>query len=715
MDNMQDNTTVFNTLKSFESFLSQHDASTSQPETSASKSDLQFQYNYQFKVEEEAQKIFSKTHLLQMAQEKSQMEFSHKRARIELEKAAHTSARDLEREVDRNQDLLARIRKLEEKESEAGKALKEQTEISRSLKKTIEGQNKKLEEKDSKLAEANETSRALRDEIRELHHKIKNQEIQLTTQTTENQGLQEQLELLHKKCQEATQKIQALQMYPSLNSENELKIKELERRLAMQEQDSVIVRNMKSELGRIPDMEKELQQLREENAYLRETKENNNLLKEEAEGMRKKLERVEKMKEDLVKLELEKEKLSLKLQAWQNLEQMTGLNIRRPEDLSGEIIQFQQREITLKQQNYSVTSSARALEKVRLELQNELLQLRAKLLEEQKRREQQDALVRRLQKRVLLLTKERDGVRAILESYDNELTASEYSPQLSQRVKEAEEMLQKVQTHNSEMEAQLSKAQEEAGAYKLQAQVAEAEIDILKKQAATADNSSFVSTEEVNSLRQKIEELEAERRRLEEQNNMLEMRLERHNLQGDYDPTKVKVLHFRMNPASQARQQRAQDAEQLRQELQRLKEHIQLLQAGGAVAAEEGPLSLPPSQEVLDLRKQVESAELKNQRLKEIFQKKIQEFRKVCYMLTGYQIDITTENQYRLTSVYTERVEDSLLFKASGPTGGNMQLLETDFSRTLHDLVELHLFHQKSIPAFLSAVTLELFSRQTII
>ncbi|MBN3312986.1 MD1L1 protein, partial [Atractosteus spatula] len=682
MDNMQDNTTVFNTLKSFESFLSQHDASTSQPETSASKSDLQFQYNYQFKVEEEAQKIFSKTHLLQMAQEKSQMEFSHKRARIELEKAAHTSARDLEREVDRNQDLLARIRKLEEKESEAGKALKEQTEISRSLKKTIEGQNKKLEEKDSKLAEANElfiamlsvvfpfsmkTSRALRDEIRELHHKIKNQEIQLTTQATENQGLQEQLELLHKKCQEATQKIQALQMYPSLNSENELKIKELERKLALQEQDSVIVKNMKSELGRIPDMEKELQQLREENTYLRETKENNNLLKEEAEGMRKKLERMEKMKEDLVKLELEKEKLSVKLQAWQNLEQMTGLNIRRPEDLSGEIIQFQQREITLKQQNYSVTSSARALEKVRLELQNEVLQLRTKLLEEQKRREQQDSLVRRLQKRVLLLTKERDGVRAILESYDNELTASEYSPQLSQRVKEAEEMLQKVQTHNSEMEAQLSKAQEEAGAYKLQAQAAEAEIDILKKQAATADNSSFVSTEEVNSLRQKIEELEEERRRLEEQNNMLEMRLERHNLQGDYDPTKVKVLHFRMNPASQARQQRAQDAEQLRQELQRLKEHIQLLQAGGAVAAKEGPLSLPPSQEVLDLRKQVESAELKNQRLKEIFQKKIQEFRKVCYMLTGYQIDITTENQYRLTSVYTERVEDSLLFKVRKP------------------------------------------------
>ncbi|GAA6087551.1 mitotic spindle assembly checkpoint protein MAD1 isoform X1, partial [Tachysurus ichikawai] len=66
---------------------------------------------------------------------------------------------------------------------------------------------------------------------------------------------------------------------------------------------------------------------------------------------------------------------------------------------------------------------------------------------------------------------------------------------------------------------------------------------------------------------------------------------------------------------------------------------------------------------VSDLRKQMESAKLKNQRLREVFQKKIQEFRTACYVLTGYQIDITVENQYRLTSVYAERMDDSLLFK----------------------------------------------------
>lgn len=59
----------------------------------------------------------------------------------------------------------------------------------------------------------------------------------------------------------------------------------------------------------------------------------------------------------------------------------------------------------------------------------------------------------------------------------------------------------------------------------------------------------------------------------------------------------------------------------------------------------------------------MESAELKNQRLKEVFQTKIQEFRKVCYTLTGYQVDITTENQYRLTSMYAEQKADCLIFK----------------------------------------------------
>lgn len=43
-------------------------------------------------------------------------------------------------------------------------------------------------------------------------------------------------------------------------------------------------------------------------------------------------------------------------------------------------------------------------------------------------------------------------MRAILESYDSELGPTEYSPQLSKRLKEAEDVLQRTQAHNVEME-----------------------------------------------------------------------------------------------------------------------------------------------------------------------------------------------------------------------------------------------------------------------
>uniref|UniRef100_A0A3Q3LM55 Mitotic spindle assembly checkpoint protein MAD1 n=1 Tax=Mastacembelus armatus TaxID=205130 RepID=A0A3Q3LM55_9TELE len=660
---LDDDTTVFTTLKSFNSFISRPEHPQQVSDQLTRSGNLQSQYKRSMELLEAAERVHSKNRFLQLDQEKKQMELSHKRARFELEKAASDSARDFE------------------------------------------------------------TISSLKDEIRELKQKVQNQDLNMSAQTLENQELQEQLDLQRRKYQEVSQLCQNLQGAQSSCSEHIIKIKELERRLALQEQDIAIVKTVKSEVARVPDLEKELKRLRDDNAFLRESRENSSLLKEEVEGLRKKLERMEKTKEELVNMELEKERLAEKLQAWQNLRESTGLNIRNPEDLSREVIQIQQREIALKEQNYALNSRVRSVERSGSELRTELSQQRSKTLEEQKKRETQDALLRRLQKRVLLLTKERDGMRAILESYDSELAPNEYSPQLSKRLREAEDILLKTQNHNAEMEAQLSKAQEETGTLKLQLLTVELELESLKKQqASAADSSSLVTKEEVNILRKKIEDLEAERQRLEEQNNILEMRLERHNLQGDYDPVKTRVIHFKMNPTTVAKQQRQQEVDVLRHEVTHLRELVRSLQDGNALVHSQDDASvhssslsinLPPSKEVLDLRKQMESSELRNQRLKEVFQRKIQEFRTVCYVLTGYQIDITTENQYRLTSVYAEHMDDSLLFKKGA--NGSMQLMETEFSKTLGEMVALHLHHQKSIPAFLSAVTLDLFSRQTTI
>ncbi|XP_016068452.1 PREDICTED: mitotic spindle assembly checkpoint protein MAD1 [Miniopterus natalensis] len=715
MEDLGENTTVLSSLRSLNNFISQRvdggaglDVSTSAPGS------LQMQYQQSMQLEERAEQIRSKSHIIQVEREKMQMQLSHKRARVELERAASTSARSYEREVDRNQELLTRIRQLQDREAEAEEKMKEQLERNRQCKQSLDAANRRLQEKEDGLAEAGETISELKNRISELQWSVMNQEMQVKGLESEKQELQEQLDLQRRKCQEADQKIQELQASQETRADQEQRIKDLEQKLFLQEQDSVIVKNMKSELVRLPKMERELKQLKEENAYLREMRETNGLLREEVEGLQRKLSRQEKMQENLVDLELEKERLLAKLQSWERLDQTTGLSIRTPEDLSRFIVELQQRELALKDRNGSITSSARELDKVRQQLQEEVCQVSAQLLEERKKRETHEALARRLQKRVLLLTKERDGMRAILGSYDSELTPAEYSPQLTRRMREAEDMVQKVHAHSSEMEAQLSQALEELGGQKQRADMLEMELKVLRSQSGPAEQSVLLSREEVSELRLKVEELEGERGRLEEEKRRLEAQLEHLTLQGDYDQSKTKVLHMSMNPASEAQQSRRQDQMRLQEECERLRKLVCALERGGPVPADLEATCLPSSKEVAELRKQVESAELRNQRLKEVFQTKVQEFRKVCYTLTGYQVDITRESQYRLTSMYAEHKDDCLVFKATGPSGTTMQLLETEFSRTVPELIELHLLRQDSIPAFLSALTLDLFSRQTL-
>ncbi|XP_055202744.1 mitotic spindle assembly checkpoint protein MAD1 isoform X6 [Gorilla gorilla gorilla] len=670
MEDLGENTTVLSTLRSLNNFISQRveggsglDISTSAPGS------LQMQYQQSMQLEERAEQIRSKSHLIQVEREKMQMELSHKRARVELERAASTSARNYEREVDRNQELLTRIRQLQEREAGAEEKMQEQLERNRQCQQNLDTASKRLREKEDSLAQAGETINALKGRISELQWSVMDQEMRVKRLESEKQELQEQLDLQHKKCQEANQKIQELQASQEARADHEQQIKDLEQKLSLQEQDAAIVKNMKSELVRLPRLERELKQLREESAHLREMRETNGLLQEELEGLQRKLGRQEKMQETLVGLELENERLLAKLQSWERLDQTTGLSIRTPEDLSRFVVELQQRELALKDKNSAVTSSARGLEKARQQLQEELRQVSGQLLEERKKRETHEALARRLQKRVLLLTK-----------------------------------------------AQLSQALEELGGQKQRADMLEMELKMLKSQSSSAEQSFLFSREEVDTLRLKVEELEGERSRLEEEKRMLEAQLERRALQGDYDQSRTKVLHMSLNPTSVARQRLREDHSQLQAECERLRGLLRAMERGGTVPAdlEAAAASLPSSKEVAELKKQVESAELKNQRLKEVFQTKIQEFRKACYTLTGYQIDITTENQYRLTSLYAEHPGDCLIFKATSPSGSKMQLLETEFSHTVGELIEVHLRRQDSIPAFLSSLTLELFSRQTV-
>ncbi|KAH0632005.1 hypothetical protein JD844_019997 [Phrynosoma platyrhinos] len=199
MEDTEGNTMVFSILKSFNNFMSQSMEQTSNLTIPQSpQGSLQMQYQQMMKLEDQAGQIHSGTRLLQVEREKMQMELSHKRARIELEKEANTNARNFEREADRNQELLKRIKQCQEREKEMENKLQEQIETNKNCQKNTETLNRKLEEKENKLAEANETISVLKGKIAELQWNLMNQEMQMKSHESQKQELTEQLDVLHK-------------------------------------------------------------------------------------------------------------------------------------------------------------------------------------------------------------------------------------------------------------------------------------------------------------------------------------------------------------------------------------------------------------------------------------------------------------------------------------------------------------------------------------
>lgn len=125
-----------------------------------------------------------------------------------------------------------------------------------------------------------------------------------------------------------------------------------------------------------------------------------------------------------------------------------------------------------------------------------------------------------------------------------------------------------------------------------------------------------------------------------------------------------------MNPASIAQKKRAEELTALKEENERLRKRVEVLEESKGQAQDVTLLvdqkmseSSNPSKQVEDMKKMLETEELKNKRLLEVFKKTSQELREVCYHLMGYKIDMPCANKYKITSLYAESPEDFFMFE----------------------------------------------------
>lgn len=84
----------------------------------------------------------------------------------------------------------------------------------------------------------------------------------------------------------------------------------------------------------------------------------------------------------------------------------------------------------------------------------------------------------------------------------------------------------------------------------------------------------------------------------------------------------------------------------------------------------------------------------------------------MIYLLFGYRVDRISNSNYRIISMYAEHEDDYLNFRLNDV--GELDMLETEFSNRLDDMVSNYLVEHHSMPAFLGSLTLDLFQRQTM-
>lgn len=471
--------------------------------------------------------------------------------------------------------------------------------------------------------------------------------------TTESNELQLKLETAEAKAAMLEERMKDyLKMQQDYELQNvelqnmKLKLEKLESERALWEEGKLLA----GRAARANDLEKELNMMKKTVTILKESVREKLLLEEQMANMTKRLEHTEKVEQQVAILEAKRSELALRLQEYETIGIIGG-----PIVVKRELNRLQQAEVDLRAEEGQLRSRLDAVLRESQNLAKNYENAKKLAADVTSSREKLNKLVSRLQKKMILVTRERDSYRQQLDLYEKEMTIDSNNA-MTERIPALERAIDGYRDLVNKLEADLQAA--EVGAQK----------------------------NECNKLRKEIEQLRGE--------------LEHRTLKGDFN-CNARVLHFTMNPAAIAERQAEEKQAALLREVEELRAKV----GSGNYGATTSSLQ---TQEIVELK---QTHEIKIARLKEAFKASSQEFRQACYQLFGWRVDRTKEGYYKLLSQYAESSDDFLFFHI-GEEGVDM--LETAFSTNLNSLIEQYLQRQHSVPMFLNAVQSDLFSQQTV-
>lgn len=611
-----------------------------------------------------AELLQCRAEITRLTMQKEEEEPARKTIVLGYTRELDTLQEHLQKERDVNAELKQQVIKALEKEAE------DRAEIAQ-LRQQMKNRISELEERwqrsqalcldlqqqlDQTKESAQETTFALEEEVQRLSAS----QVMIRTSLEE---AKDQAEILKRHIREKELLISHLQSENSELRKSESKARELQRRLDELKQVEELSRIMRDELKRLPLVEKERAKLQEEVEQHRLARMNVHLIQERLLAAQHNTAKVKELQTLNTQLQVNVEQLQEQLEKWKELAaEPHGLVsptavLQCLADLRHSELALTERQSKLLAENETLRSKAETSSQ-------ELRRTNAKLVKVQSQFDEQTALLRRMQRRLLLLGKEREAYRAMIESYQKEA-----GPNWPAAAAKQIQFLENVLTDYRHSLEQVDKELHELRCQRM---------------SDSTTTSVEVQTDDIQFADAKPE-----------------------------DPS-YRIVHLAENPLEMAFRQRVENLNKLEEENERLRARIKVLEEFGHCQDVTAQVQLKLDQDGAlpdrkSLQDQLASAEAKNRRLVDAFRRTSQDFRQGCYALTGYRIDVLSQGHYKLTHMYADSPDDYLLFQNAQQ---KMNVLETDYLRQLGGLASTYLEKYDSIPAFLSALTLKLFARQ---
>ncbi|KAL0271209.1 UNVERIFIED_CONTAM: hypothetical protein PYX00_008378 [Menopon gallinae] len=591
-------------------------------------------------------------------------------------------------------DLEYRLHKVKKREAECRQELSEYIKLSESEKAKLNEKLLQLERENNELkGKCDEVEISSQSSVTKFQEEIQNLK-------EENERLKLNLEEKTELCSNLEDRLSAaLKAFNDADSVKDelhllkIKLQELESEKAQFEESRRLTVVLSEKVLKLPEMEKELQAKRQEVANLRLSVHNKVVLEELIHDLKLKLSAVEEREKQIPPLKAKLAELEMELKKWHTLAADFGTE-PTIDSLRWYIESLQEKELNASVETNNLNASIRSSETKLSTLQNELQNMKQIKEKLESSLQKLKVEVQVLRKKSILVTRERDSYRQQLDLYEKDLTMTglsnenfnnEIFTQMKDRIKTLEESLEEYRKHVEVLENQLKECREED----------------------PVDNLA-----EIRKLKEEVQNLEETNKFLSKIRDELERKLEIRALKGEYLSPDTKILHFRDNPLAEAQRKQKEDIASLQEECDRLRTRVQLLESGEVmdITQKVGEnIQFLSSERVKELEKELESANLKMQRLKEVYRKTSQEFCDVSFMLLGYRIVLVSNNKlYKLYNMYSSSPSDYLMFQLT--KNGTMEMLGTPFAESLSKLVDEHLHKGNSIPAFLAAVTLSLYS-----